>query len=697
MRSQTIEQAGRFTDPNLPTPERASELLHQMDELRAPYIETDLSHNPALKALHTQTLNHIRHAHFSYEVEDGSEDYPHEFVYPDRYPARAVELALTKAREFTQICDAKDVEVTPYRTVSEEELEAVRAEQDVITGNIIADPIGAYTAFSERLVKDGFDASFPEFKSTAQHLWLRLIGGEDVEEACQDNPSMQLFRELVIGQLQDIMESGTYAYAPTILAMERAVEFFDVVQRGLHPDAPALYHSDRYEYYFNGLLARPEHVMFPTISVFGAKDLIATRGVPIGFVGIETTLSRVDGFVQTPYEFFHHDVNHSRRMFQFMSETAAAQGKSLNEFCQESSDFVRDKLVPAIEAEADDTPEQAERKTGIKMTLFEILHEDALAADPHVIHDAILRPELHRTPFERIEGDRVVYFMEPGATTLAYVFRKLSHTFYDTPDKRSEGLGDDAARSRLAVVRAATDLFKIVSKDEMNEEQLVKMLEQLVATDEGFPEAFFQEVVADIEARADTTRDFSFIVSKPLTAEGAIARIQSIGKQVHSLFGYSDLGYKDEHAMLQAVSADLETKDPSHVVIAIGATPGGIGQAYELAKQKGFQTIGIVSSKSLANGGNYSPAVDDIFVVRDQEWGGYVPGTADLTPTTEVFIGASDSISAFGGGEITAVTIAEAVKRAREVRFTPAEMASSGSNPHGPAYERWAELGRRAR
>ncbi len=503
---------------------------------------------------------------------------------------------------------------------------------------------------------------------------------------------MQQFREIVLDQLAGLRETARYPYTSTILAIERAVEFFDIVQRGLDSETPELYHSDRYEYYFHSLLADPDHITFPTISQFGAKDLIATRGVPIGFVGIETALARVDGFVQTSYEFFHHDINHSRRMYQFLRETAAQKGQPLGEFITNSDAFVSNTLLPVIETNTGDTAEVIERKTGIKMTLFEILHEDALAADPQVIHDAILRPELHRTPFERIEGDKVVYFMEPGATTLAYVFRKLSHTFYDTPDKRSEGLGDDAARSRLAVVRAATDLFKVVAGDEMSEENLVKMLEQLVATDEGFPEAFFHEVLNDIDARADTTRDFSFIVSKPETAQAAIARIRGIGKQVHSLFGYSDLGYKDEAAMLQAVSADLDTKDPNTVAVAIGATPGGIGKAYELAKQKGFQTIGIVSSKSLANGGNYSPAVDDIFVVRDLEWGGYIPGTTTLTPTTETFIGASDSISAFGGGEITAVTIAEAVKRARDVRFTPAEMAGGNEDSNGPAYRQWSKI-----
>jgi hypothetical protein len=44
-----------------------------------------------------------------------------------------------------------------------------------------------------------------------------------------------------------------------------------------------------------------------------------------------------------------------------------------------------------------------------------------------------------------------------------------------------------------------------------------------------------------------------------------------------------------------------------------------------------------------------------------------------LAPTTNVFIGASDSIAAYGGGNITAITIEEMNRRGKAWSFTPAQ------------------------
>lgn len=246
------------------------------------------------------------------------------------------------------------------------------------------------------------------------------------------------------------------------------------------------------------LAAIPDHIIMPTLVSLGATDILKLRGVPIGFIGVNTEIERVDGWPQTSYEFWMHDINHSRRMYQFAVEYASKLGISSQKFFEKSSQFIKDKLLPLFIPTKNDTEEMKKQKGVVKMVLFEIVHEDALAADPAVIKAALLRPAGHRTPFEIIKnGNTVQYFMEPGATTLAFVFRKLAHAFYDTPEERKDYIVNRDYRTRKLIFESSMPLFKML---DMNEGQL-KTLETSISTDEGFPEGFKKEIMEDIQKR----------------------------------------------------------------------------------------------------------------------------------------------------------------------------------------------------
>lgn len=689
-------------DPNIPDSKLGIAVQATINVLNGSDIQAIATSDVAIQALRVQTLNHLKHVSFGFNVREGSEDYTHKPVIAGPYPSRPTIVALEKGVEFMDILHPISQETTPFKPFDHEKADKLRAEQADITAAIFEDPLRGYKKLKDRLEKEGPNASFPEFSSTVQYLQEYLLGDENVRKFTENNPSMGRFRELVLARLNSVTErnSGNHLpYTQTILAIERAMEFFDVLQRAnLGESAPDLYHSGRYEYYFHFLIAQKDHVLFPTISNFGIKDLIKARGVPIGFAGVNVENQRVDGFLQTPTEFFFHDINHSRRMFQFFTETAFREEMSIEDFAQHSTEFIENVIMPAIVAMPEDSLEEREKKSAMEMVVFEILHEDALAATPEVISNAIVRPPLQRTPFEFIDnnGD-VVYIMEEGATTLAYVFRKFAHTFYDTPEKRSEDLGGDVARSREGIVNAAVELMNIINPSYLPPEQLIRFLEQLVVTDEGFPDAFFQEVIADMNKRRKGSEgDFTFFVSKPKNADEVIEELRTSGKKIHSIFGYSDLGYEDEEVVMDKVRSDLSQLDPSTTAIAIGATRGGIGKAYEIAKSLGFTTVGIVSSKSLAHGGHYSDYVDEINIVRDTEWGGYLPGTNIMAPTTQVFVQASDSIAAYGGGMNTAVAIKEAMDLGKSVTFTPAEMnhtlVGDNTDYKGLAQKAWDEI-----
>ena len=73
---------------------------------------------------------------------------------------------------------------------------------------------------------------------------------------------------------------------------------------------------------------------------------------------------------------------------------------------------------------------------------------------------------------------------------------------------------------------------------------------------------------------------------------------------------------------------------------------------YELAKQRGFTTSGIVSTQARESNATLSPCVDHVFFVQDPSWGGFVEGSERLSPTSAALVDVSDHLVAIGGGEV---------------------------------------------
>lgn len=99
----------------------------------------------------------------------------------------------------------------------------------------------------------------------------------------------------------------------------------------------------------------------------------------------------------------------------------------------------------------------------------------------------------------------------------------------------------------------------------------------------------------------------------------------------------------------------------------------GIGEAYKIAKEMGFETTGIVSEQAKKYGG-LSPFVDHAFYVEDAAWGGFEPGTQKLTPTSEAMVNVSNKIVGIGGNDVGRDELIAAQKLGKDVTFIPADM-----------------------
>ena len=146
------------------------------------------------------------------------------------------------------------------------------------------------------------------------------------------------------------------------------------------------------------------------------------------------------------------------------------------------------------------------------------------------------------------------------------------------------------------------------------------------------------------------------------------------GRRVLSFLGYSDSGYEDPAAMLAHAERVLDEFDARDTLVNIGATPSGIGAVYELARRRGFMTTGIVSTQARETSVPLSPFVEVVFFVADARWGGLLPGSSRLSPTSQAIVENSDLIVAIGGGTVARDELDAALRAGKTTRFIAAEM-----------------------
>lgn len=159
-----------------------------------------------------------------------------------------------------------------------------------------------------------------------------------------------------------------------------------------------------------------------------------------------------------------------------------------------------------------------------------------------------------------------------------------------------------------------------------------------------------------------------------MTPEDVIAFFKSQNKTVLTFYGYSGMGYEDEKAMLQIAQKVLTDYSPETTLINIGVTSVGCGAIYPLAKSMGFETAGIVTTIALDYPDGISDAVDHVCFVKDNQWGGKLPNSDQLSPTSKAMVECSDILVGIGGGGITTAEMLAGKAQGKPIYFYPAEM-----------------------
>jgi len=588
------------------------------------------------------------------------------------------------------------------------------SEQELLK-KIVDFPIESYEDFTERFKKYGQMAPFPEFKESVLFL-INELRSDYVVNIIKKHPVLQYELNEVLTFLLhcnlsfDVNDceypyatpfDAPYPYRPTIDAIENAIRLLDKVNR-LDPQNKAvkLYHFDRYCYHRHALVASQEVVLIPITLELSMVDFIKTRAVPIEFIGIIAKTMRVDGHYQSPLDFWYHDFNHARRLFAYIRKRLKEKGVTKEEeifaYYREVNNFITTVILKKfVEIKVDATEEERARTLLATMIIFEIVHETALTLERDSLIADLIRPngpqpfeymktpsldckgdvEALRTPTGNIESGASFRFSRPEDTVevryfldaasiglLANIYAKLTHFYYDDSGDVREGNVAEQFRTPEFLLKTVKYIFDVLEyKDCPTDEEILN----LITNREGTKERFFIKGLDQEDGQFAT---------EPLKADEAIILIGELNKKVYTFFGYSALGYEDIDTVRRVVRKELEQLNKEEYVIAVGATEEGIGFVYEIAKELGFLTIGIVSTQALSYSGKFSEDVDRIYIINDDYWGGFIPGTKKLAETTKAFLGVSAIVSAYGGGENTAVMLQEAKKLSIPVIFTEAEM-----------------------
>ena len=164
----------------------------------------------------------------------------------------------------------------------------------------------------------------------------------------------------------------------------------------------------------------------------------------------------------------------------------------------------------------------------------------------------------------------------------------------------------------------------------------------------------------------------------PAVAEGTAQEIEAMllrePAEILTFVGYSAAEYEDPAGMLAQARQVLAACDPHETVVNIGATEQGIGAVYALAKVMGFGTLGVVSTLARLQNMPLSPWVDRVCFVHDLAWGGVIPGTVELSPTSTVIVNISHRLVGIGGGEAARDELLAARRAGLPVVFFPADM-----------------------
>jgi len=351
--------------------------------------------------------------------------------------------------------------------------------------------------------------SIPELKYCIDYLKYGL-DIEFINQKCSENAVLEQLRQSLYCSILSVTsdKENNYLYSSTIRVIMKIIDFYDIIIRSIK-QVPPYYHKYRYERFVDYCISQASNglFMFPTFANIGATDLLKLRCYPMFPIGLSLTLTFVDEYEQSPVEFFIHDINHIRRMFDSnildmneknidtsnFDETISYYNESylcLREIFTIMNNNTNKKTqlregyeyinIPKIEMNKsqteirivhlkrddysnvmNDEPIDLGYSQLIKIIVFEITHEDSLPMHKDVICRSILRNSGIETIFPRIDQyGKVIKQIELGGSILGFVKYKLRYGFFDDINSPMEQIVKIFYRTDKQILNATQILLK---------------------------------------------------------------------------------------------------------------------------------------------------------------------------------------------------------------------------------------------
>jgi len=284
-----------------------------------------------------------------------------------------------------------------------------------------------------------------------------------------------------------------YPYAYCIRAMVQSINMIDLINIDFKYkkdkqiwDKPyaTVYFKERYHYYLDYLLDNAPNVfILPILQNVSATTLIKNRFSRIQPCGIIFDEEFVDEDLQTPCNFFWHDINHARRIYQNDIWYSKNHNISINTLRETMHKDVNE-LLPIKDWLSD---EDKKYESLIKILLFEVVHEDALPFINKSIINNIFFKSCNCYPYERTydnddktnKYNRInLRFYEQGASTLRTLYNKIRHRFFE-----KEYINDKIVLKDLRYIKhiiyASYLLLKKIDPKKYNEKNKKDILNKL--------------------------------------------------------------------------------------------------------------------------------------------------------------------------------------------------------------------------
>jgi nicotinic acid mononucleotide adenylyltransferase len=285
--------------------------------------------------------------------------------------------------------------------------------------------------------------------------------------------------------------SYSFSYQYSLNTILRALEVIDIFHRKFSNKRFSFRKYNfynRYVYYLDKLIRDyPKVIIIPCIFSIGSTDLMKYRFTPFHICGVISGDTFVDESIQTPLEFFIHDVNHARRINQnniyYMKNNKLDDLSFYNKIDKEKKKIMNLFPInfPKInKADSNDVKDikrfEKEIRKLIKMIIFEVIHEDAFVPTwDNIIEDLYFPSGSLLYPYESITNELCKFdnvnktrntlnryickWYAPAATTLSTFNKKLKNEFFDEYYRQIDQIMNVNYRTQLHTLIACLVIF----------------------------------------------------------------------------------------------------------------------------------------------------------------------------------------------------------------------------------------------